>query len=85
MNGEQRRTGTVTARYHTIWNQWRWHCSICNETHGTAGGERDYDGPVLDAIHTHIDNCHPNDDVTIEIKNADGDIDDDEKDQWLLE
>ena len=77
VNGRQGRTGTAVAWYDVIRNHWRWYCSLCNEERRTTSIERDHDGPVQTFMRTHIDHFHAGDDVTVEIKNADGDIDED--------
>jgi len=74
--GEQSSTNTITAWYSLSRRHWRWYCRLCNEEHGTGAIESDYDGPVLTAVYNHIDLAHPGTNVEIEVKNADGDIND---------
>jgi hypothetical protein len=76
MNNEQTNEVTVTAWYDLGRRHWRWYCGLCREEHGTSAIERDHDGPVQTAMRNHIDHIHPDMDVPIEIKNADGDVDD---------
>jgi hypothetical protein len=80
VNVSHGRKGTAVARYDANRNHWRWYCSLCNEERGTTSSDPDYDGPVQTAIRIHIDrvHVHAGDEVTIEIKNADGDIDEDD-------
>ena len=56
---------------------WRWLCELCGEEHGTTAIERDHDGPAQTAVRNHIDQAHPEGGIIIEVKDADGDIDDD--------
>lgn len=81
MNGDQVTTeNIVTAWYDKVRRHWRWECSLCEEEHGTTAIDPDHDGPVQTAVRNHIDATHPDDDVIIEIKNADGDTDDTDDD-----
>lgn len=78
MNVEQMSQDTVTGWFDLSHRHWRWYCALCGEEHGTTAGERDHDGPVQTAIRNHIDLIHPHDDVPIEIKNADGDVEEED-------
>jgi len=74
MYGEQPTKGAVTAWYSLDRRHWRWYCGLCNEERGTTAIEPDYDGPVLTAVHNHIDLAHSDAEIEIEVKNADGDV-----------